>query len=82
MRGFGIFATLWPEAVLQPIGEIAAAVPAGAAWMGELIPEHLAVLTHALRIEDAKPLTAILPELLGGLTYEEKTLLPWYGRGA
>lgn len=82
VRGFGAFATLWPEAVLAPIDEIASTVPDGSLWMGELIPEHVAALPGIKRIENPKPLEKVLPGILSGLTYEEKTLLPWYGRGA
>ncbi len=82
VRGFGTLAQLWPEAVLAPIDEIASTVPSGALWMGELIPEHVAALPGIKRIENPKPLEKVLPGILSGLTYEEKTLLPWYGRGA
>lgn len=83
VRGFGAFAKQWPEAVLQPIGDIAAAVPDGTAWMGELIPEHLAALTHTKRVTDAAPLADVLPLLLKSAAFAPGGKLePWYGRGA
>ncbi len=81
-RGFGSFAKRFPEAELRAIADLRSELPKDAPWMGELIPEHLAALPEIRRIAKSRPLDAVLPGLLDGLAYEEKTLLPWYGRGA
>jgi tRNA threonylcarbamoyl adenosine modification protein YeaZ len=52
------------------------------AWMGELIPEQRA-LVDSLGMKEAplQSLEEALPFILADLTYEKKTLEPWYGRG-
>ncbi|MEK7218808.1 MAG: hypothetical protein AAB728_05080 [Patescibacteria group bacterium] len=48
---------------------------------GELLPDHERFLSSwgAVRAE-AKDAKEILPAFLGSLKYEEKNLVPWYGR--
>ena len=49
--------------------------------MGELIPEHESAIEKkgAMRA-GLKPLDEVLPSFVDSLTYEKKTLEPWYGR--
>lgn len=51
-------------------------------WVGELIPEQKEIVA-SLGLTEAKllPLDQILPSVLSGIIYEQKTLEPWYGRG-
>ena len=48
-------------------------------WMGELIPEHQAIITaDPINLQ---PVTDVLPQLLAAQTYTKDILTPWYGRG-
>ena len=81
-KGFGVFAEKWPEPTLVPIEDLAGQLPDGISWAGELIPAHREALSGKKIMElPLKPLDEVLPSYLEGLTYEEKLLLPWYGRG-
>ena len=51
-------------------------------WCGELIPEHLeAVTKKGMQEASITPLPEILPSFLQNLNYEQKQIVPWYGRG-
>lgn len=81
VRGMGAYAARWPQPVLLSVEE-AAHLPKQAAWAGELIPEHAALLTGMQLIANPRPVEAVLPDVVEQLSYDKKTLLPWYGRGA
>lgn len=83
IRGFGELSKQWPEPVLMSVDALAACRKqhAGSRWIGELIPEHAALLS-AMGIEPAslRSLPEVLPDFLAGLTYDSRLLEPWYGR--
>lgn len=80
VRGFGRYATQWPEPTLVSVDDIVKEIPEGAHWAGELIPQHQDKLKMIVKT-DAKPLAEMLPGYLSTLSFEKKPLLPWYGRG-
>lgn len=83
IRGFGTLAVKWPEPVQLPIEEIASALAKDTLWTGELIPEHAAALTRARQIANHKAVADVLPDLLQAAEFKKnRTLEPWYGRGA
>ncbi|MFA6523784.1 MAG: hypothetical protein WCS85_05460 [Candidatus Peribacteraceae bacterium] len=61
--------------------EFLAKISEGVQWMGELIPEHEAEVSKrgGTRAE-LQTVESILPAFVDALTYEKKTLEPWYGR--
>ncbi len=81
VRGFGSYAKAFPEAAWMELGRLGERYPQGAPWTGELLPDHERFLSSwgAVRAE-AKDAKEILPAFLGSLKYEEKNLVPWYGR--
>ncbi len=51
-------------------------------WVGELIPEHEALLQEKkLQSAALRPLTDVLPAFLQRQTFADQLLEPWYGRG-
>jgi tRNA threonylcarbamoyl adenosine modification protein YeaZ len=81
LRGFGDEAKSHAEPVCVSTDALASMVKGGV-WTGELIAEQEAmVMELGIQKAEAKPLADVLPELLAGLSYNKKTLLPWYGRG-
>lgn len=84
MRGFGASEKKWPEAVLLTLAEASEKLKMKSEklfFIGELI-EHQQNELGVKRAPDIAPLQEILPALCDGLTYGEKPLMPWYGRGA
>ena len=82
VRGFGSFATVWPEPILLSIDDFAEKVPSGALWAGELIADHCEVLAEKnLHPGSLTPLNEALPTFLASQKYEKTLILPWYGRG-
>lgn len=82
VRGFGSFASLWPEAVHVTVEDFLTQVPSKAQWAGELIPEHKMLLKDkVLRPAGLRPLADILPAFLGRQNFTGELLEPWYGRG-
>lgn len=81
IRGFGSYATAWPDAVTISLEEAAAALESGTPFVGEVLPEQQAVLP-SVPAKGLRPLADVLPGLVDSLTYKEPPLLPWYGRGA
>ncbi|MEI8230832.1 MAG: tRNA (adenosine(37)-N6)-threonylcarbamoyltransferase complex dimerization subunit type 1 TsaB [Candidatus Peregrinibacteria bacterium] len=91
IRGFGEFEKHWPEPVQISLEEIAnpsTALRTGrqsqfanSVWIGELLPEHAAVLSE-MGIEPAplQSLEEVLPQFLAKKTYDSSLLEPWYGR--
>lgn len=81
VRGFGAFAVLWPEPAHVTTGAFLERLPQGAAWTGELIPEHVALFQKKhLQPVSVLPLPEILPVLLAHQKFSQKLLEPWYGR--
>ncbi len=85
IRSFGEHQQEWPEPTLislQDLRLVFESLPATRypLFTGELI-EHQQNELGVKRAE-AMPLEEILPALCDDLTYDEKQLLPWYGRGA
>jgi len=82
VRGFGSYASLWPEAVLLTLTDLVEAFPEGAGVAGELLPEQRLLLEQkGLKDIELLPLAEALPSFLGAQTYTETVLQPWYGRG-
>lgn len=80
-RGFGAHARLWPEATHLPLEDFLARVPRDTPLIGELIPEHAALLEEkGCVLQESHPLEDVLPEFLGGLEYARGQVTPWYGR--
>jgi len=90
VRGFGSWAQKFPEAVCISLDDLLQVLPSpqrgegqgvGAVWLGELLPEHEAlVAAKGGKRADAQPPLEILPQFVSALMYEKKTLVPWYGR--
>ena len=70
------------EARCITIDELTTILKPGMQWMGELIPEHKALVTAA-GVESAilRPIEEVLPKFLKGQEYSSQILQPWYGRG-
>lgn len=80
-RGFGTFASLWPEPVLLSIDELQEQVPEGALWCGELLDDQLEQLIEKkLQETSLKNIKDVLPLLLKNQKYTLELLTPWYGR--
>lgn len=83
IRGFGPSEKTWPEATLLALAEASEKLKMKSEklfFIGELI-EHQQNELGVKRAE-ATPLENVLPALCDGLTYDDKPLMPWYGRGA
>lgn len=80
-RGMGAYKDRWPQPTLLSVQD-AAHLPKQATWAGELIPEHVTLLASMQQIANPRPIEAVLSDVVGQLSYDKKTLLPWYGRGA
>jgi len=80
VKGFGTDGTATPVGILN----LEDAVNLQGRYVGELIPEHRALLTQCTPIpeEEITPLGEMLPCLLASLPYQKRQLQPWYGRGA
>ncbi|MDO8468933.1 MAG: hypothetical protein Q7S29_04210 [Candidatus Peribacter sp.] len=82
VRGFGSYASLWPEAAHVTVEDFLAQVPSGAQWAGELIPEHEALFKDKkIRPAILRPAVEILPAFLSQQSFADTLLEPWYGRG-
>jgi len=81
-RGFGKHAQAWLEPECLTLSRFEEACPAGASWIGELIPDHRAIADR-LSFKEAKrrPTADVLPALVDELRYGREILRPWYGRG-
>ncbi len=82
IRGFGDYASLWPEPILISIEELAVQLPEGASLIGEILPEHREAI--AAKNPTYPVLTSIadvLPTFLSAQTFTQTPLTPWYGRG-
>lgn len=67
---------------LITLDECASLLPAGTAFVGDLLPEHATKL-NVKPFETPSELDRILPSLVAGGDYQrERTLVPWYGREA
>lgn len=82
VRGFGAYADQWKEPVLIGLEELADVLPEDAPVAGEILPDQRTAL-EPKKFNDAelKPIADVLPAYLSKLTYTEKILQPWYGRG-
>jgi tRNA threonylcarbamoyl adenosine modification protein YeaZ len=81
VRGFGSLSQRWPEAVHLRLGDFLERAPEGARWAGELLPEHEAAMRgHGMSPAAHAPVGAVLPGFLSTIHFEQKALLPWYGR--
>jgi len=86
VRGFGSYASLWPEAAHVTVEDFLLRAKeireSSLRWCGELIPEHEALFQEKkLQPVTLCPLADVLPAFLGKQTFTEKLLEPWYGRG-
>lgn len=83
IRGFGKFATQWPQAQLISLADAKETIPKGAMFVGELIPDQKEMLTNVQPAQNVLDVASVLPNLLVSLSYEaDATLVPWYGREA
>ena len=81
IRGFGIHAKQWSEAMHIMLDVAEKGLPKGAQWVGELIPEHEKSLSEkGLIPAKMKTLEEVLPVFLKSSVYSSKRLEPWYGR--
>jgi len=85
VRGFGFYASLWPEATHVTVEDFllhAAEIrESQLRWCGELIPEHEALFKEKkLQPVALCPLAEVLPAFLQKQTFTGKLLEPWYGR--
>ncbi len=82
LRGYGRYAEMVAEPKLVMLDELDLSLHAEDKWMGELIPEHEAqVKRRGLVPAELQPLEQALPAFLNSLTYAQKPIEPWYGRG-
>jgi tRNA threonylcarbamoyl adenosine modification protein YeaZ len=82
VRGFGTYATNWPEPILVQLEEFVPLFPTNALWMGECIAEHsVALAARSPQQAKLREVQEVLPALLAGLPYSNAPLMPWYGRG-
>jgi len=80
--GFGSFASVWPEATHVTVDDFLVRVPSGAAWAGELIPEHETFFRDKkLQRASLRPVLDVLPAFLQKQSFTDALLEPWYGRG-
>ncbi len=79
IRGFGKYATTWPEPVTITLDELKTVTEGF--YFGEVLPEQATVL-QIKPLADMKTVSDVLPNLLDSISYEKKSLVPWYGRGA
>ena len=84
IRGFGELESKWPEPILISLYELLSRLSPQASYLfiGELLQDQRTALPMLTEKTDARSIEDILPSLLESLTYEQKTLEPWYGRGA
>ena len=82
VRGFGEGAASWQEPTLEHIKDLQDMITHDTQYTGELIESQQAVLPRLKKAEQLGSFEEVLPELLATLTFEQKSLEPWYGRGA
>lgn len=81
VRGFGVFAKEWSEAIDVKIDAMLEKIAPKTSWAGELLETHRALLEGKnLKAAPLRPLTDVLPLLLNNLPYERSLIKPWYGR--
>lgn len=82
IRGFGSLRKKFPKPVFVAVDDIKMVITTRMQWMGELIPEHLAIVakTGAEKIH-MRPASDVLPDFLARQYYTKQILQPWYGRG-
>ena len=81
VRGFGSFAPLWSAPILLTLSDAVRHVPAGAPWVGELLPaQRDALVSLHLQETTMLPVSDILPALLKHQSFHLVPIQPWYGR--
>lgn len=81
-RGFGSFASQWPEPVLLSLDDLVSSIPNKALLAGELLlPQREALDQKHIREADLVPVSDALPRFLSEQMYGKTLLMPWYGRG-
>ena len=80
VKGFGENSTITPTGIFG----LEDAAKLQGAYVGELIPEHQALLSRCTPMPEAElmPIEKLLPEFLAHLSYTKQQLQPWYGRDA
>ncbi len=72
----------WKEPTLALLEDVLKSIAPGIAVVGDLMDAHKTMLTEAgASFPAPAPLESVLPAFLSGLSYREKQLVPWYGRG-
>lgn len=85
IRGFGSLEKEWPEAIFLSIEALHSKLMSQNShldYVGELIESQQASLPMLKPLTDIRPLEDVLPTIVAALAYEQKPLLPWYGRGS
>jgi len=82
VRGFGTFAKKWQEPTLLSLTDLQKEITEETAFIGEVLDEQRQKLPMLKEIEKTQSLEDVLPDLVKTATFEKKSLLPWYGRGA
>ncbi len=85
VRGFGSLEKEWPEPTFLSIEAFRSKLTSQSShleYVGELIESQQAALPLLRPLTDIRPLESVLPTITGALVYEQKPLMPWYGRGA
>lgn len=81
VRGFGAYASLFPEPALIDVDVFANQISEGVLWAGELIEGQQKKLTSKkMQQAELKPLGDVLPAVVKDLPFAMTALLPWYGR--
>lgn len=80
LRSFGDLQKLWSEPVAISVDEARKQIPAGTAYVGELIEEHRTALPQLKPMQSIRPPADILPAFMQTVTFAMKPLEPWYGR--
>lgn len=85
IRGFGNFEKQWPEPTLISLESLRLQLSSYSSplhYVGELLLDQRTALPMLMEKTDARSIGDILPAIVESLMYEQKTLEPWYGRGA
>lgn len=84
IRGFGELESKWPEPILISLHELLSRLSPQTSYLfiGELLQDQRTALPMLTEMTNVRSIDDVLPPFLETLTYEQKQLVPWYGRGA
>lgn len=82
VRGWGMYASLWPQATHRTLDALLAELPEHAAFVGEVLPEQAQRLaTRGCSPAPLRDLAHVLPQHVRACAFAAAPLSPWYGRG-